>query len=171
MSTEPNTLSPRFAEMPSVLRARDQWVLWRWMLRDGRWTKPPFGTDGKFAKSNDPATWSTFEEVERAALNDRNYAGVGFCLSADDGLTGIDLDHCIDPVTLAFTQPEAEVIVRQFAGTYIERSPSGDGLRIWAVGRAFRSGKAPGAPWIEVYSYPSRRYLTVTGHRWGGSAK
>lgn len=171
MTTQPNTLTPCFAEMPPELKARDQWVLWHWQQREDRWTKPPYGTDGKFAKTNDPATWSTFEEVKRAALNGGNFAGVGFCLSADDRLTGIDLDHCIDPVTLAFTQPEAEVIVKRFAGTYIERSPRGDGLRIWAFGRALRSGKAPGASWIEVYSYPSSRYLTVTGHRWTGSAK
>lgn len=167
----PETLKPNFGEMPEFLKQKAQWVLWKLDLRDGKWTKPPFSISGRHARTNDPATWSSFEEAKKVALANPDYAGVGFCLSDADGLTGIDLDHCVDPETLEFTKPEAAEIVARFKGTRIERSPSGDGLRIWAKGKAKRSGKARQQSWIEVYTSPSSRYLTVTGHRWEGSAE
>ncbi len=164
---KPQTLRPDFDAIPEELKQRDQWVLWRWQLRKGgknsglKWTKPPYQASGRAAKSNDDTTWDSFERVKAAYLRG-GFDGVGFCLSAHDGLTGLDLDHCLN-ASLDIIKPEAEAIIRQFAGTYVERSPSGDGIRIFCAGKAPRSGKAPGRTWVEVYTYPSHRYLTVTG--------
>jgi primase-polymerase (primpol)-like protein len=133
-------------------------------VRDGKPTKVPYSVTGRRAKSNDPRTWSTFEEV-RKAYDAGGFDGIGFCLSDSDGLTGIDLDHVLDRATAEVVVPEAREILAHFADDYVERSPSGDGLRLWVIGRAARSGKAKGLPWIEVYTHPSSRYLTVTGHR------
>ena len=170
MRTPPQALPPRWAEIPTELTARPQWVFWRWACKNQRWTKPPLSLRGGYARTNDAATWASFTDV-KAAFRPGELSGVGFCLSEDDGLTGIDLDHCVDPETLEITRPEAAEIIEQFKGTYIERSPSGEGLRIWCRGRAQRSGKAPGHRWVEVYTYPSHRYLTVTGHHREGSVE
>ena len=93
-----------------------------------------------------------------------------FCFAEGDGLTGIDLDHVIDPDT-GKLKPEAAEILARFKGTYAEVSPSGEGLRIFCFGKPGRSGKNVGKlKWLEVYAHPSHRYLTVTGHHWAGSA-
>ncbi|MEM1010482.1 MAG: hypothetical protein AAGJ35_15925, partial [Myxococcota bacterium] len=53
---------------------------------------------------------------------------------------------------------------------YIEQSPSGQGLRIFCLGKATRTGKGTQHKWIECYDASSPRYLTVTGERCATSA-
>lgn len=159
--------------IPAELRQLNQWVCWRYETRDGKPTKPPISprSNGKllYAKTNDPTTWSDFATAN-AAVTRLGLQGVGLSLSATDGLTGLDLDHVIDPATGEIDPPAATVLER-FSGTYAEISPSGTGLRIWCYGKPQRSGKCAGTvKWLEVYSYPSNRYLTVTGNHWPGSA-
>ena len=164
--------SSLFDDIPNQLKRFDQWVLWRYAERGDKTTKLPFQPTGGMAKSNDPATWSSFESV-RHTFAEGGFSGIGFVLSEQDGLAGIDLDKCYDPVTKTFTQPEAEEIVRRALelGTYVEISPSGSGIRIFVAGSLQRSGKAPGElSWIEAYDHRSARYLTVTGHDFEGSA-
>lgn len=160
--------------IPADLKSTQQWVAWRYEERGGKTTKAPIDakSNGKltYAKSNDPATWASLDDAIDACGRHPELAGVGFCFAPDDGLTGIDLDHVIDPETRKL-KPEAVEIVTQFAGTYCEVSPSGTGLRLFAFGKPARSGKNTGTvKWCEVYSHPSNRYLTVTGNHWPGSA-
>ena len=166
-------LATPLQSIPVELTALPQWVCWHYVERNGQRTKPPIDpkSNGKLqnAKSNDPATWSDFSTAVATAER-LNLAGVGLALSAQDGLTGLDLDHVIDPAT-GELDPLANEVLARFAGTYIEVSPSGHGLRIWCYGKPQRSGKCAGkVKWLEVYSHPSNRYLTVTGNHWPGSA-
>ena len=160
-------------KIPAELRNLDQWVGWHFEDRDGKPTKPPIQakSNGKliYARSNDPTTWADFNTAV-AAVERLNLAGQGLCLSESDGLTGLDLDHVWDPATGKFEPLAAEVIER-FRDTYIEVSPSGTGLRIFCYGKPKRSGKCCGQnKWLEIYSHPSNRYLTVTGNHLAGSA-
>ena len=160
--------------IPAELRALPQWVAWRYETRGDKRTKIPKNpkSNGKLvnAKPNDPATWGTFDEAVDHCGRHADLAGIGFCLAPDDGLTGIDLDHVLDPDT-GELKPEAAEILERFAGTYCEVSPSGTGLRLFTFGKPGRSGKNAGRmKWCEVYSHPSSRYLTVTGNHWTGSA-
>ena len=162
-----------FLNIPAELRALNQWVCWRYEDRNGKPTKPPIQakSNGKLlnAKSNDPATWADFETAVAAAVR-LNLEGVGLNLWESDGLTGLDLDHVFDPAT-GEVDPLAVEVMDRFAGTYAEVSPSGTGLRVWCYGKPGRSGKIGGkVKWLEVYSHPSHRYLTVTGNQWPGSA-
>lgn len=168
---EANFLS---APIPAELRALSQWVCWRYETRGDKRTKAPIDakSNGRlsYAKSNDPETWSTFDEAAAAYARHPDLAGIGFCFAPDDGLTGIDLDHVIDPDT-GELKPEAAEILERFKGTYAEVSPSGTGLRLFCYGKPGRSGKNVGKmKWCEVYSHPSSRYLTLTGQHWSGSA-
>ena len=160
--------------IPPELRALPQWVCWRYEVRNGKRTKAPIDakSNGRlsYAKSNDRATWSDFDAARSACGLQPELAGVGFCFAPDDGLTGIDLDHVFNPDT-GELKPEAAEILERFQGTYAEISPSGNGLRLFCYGKPRRSGKNVGkAKWLEVYSHPSSRYLTVTGNRWDGNA-
>ena len=52
--------------------------------------------------------------------------------SRDDSLAGIDLDDCLDEHD--GVKPWACGVVERFADTYMEISPSGGGLKVWARG-------------------------------------
>src|SRR5690349_1624455 len=115
---------------PATLRALPQWVCWSWVDRaDARTgelkrTKMPIqATTGRAARSTDPATWSDFSTAYRAAQQ-HNYSGVGFVFAPDDGLIGIDLDHCLTDGRLSARA--ADVVTR--IASYTEITPSGAGL-------------------------------------------
>lgn len=152
---------------PAVLRSLPQWVCWRHEAVNGRQTKIPYDPKQPMAKakSNDPATWGTFEQAIERYRKDGRFSGVGFTFSRDDPFAGIDLDDCIDPLTGEFTW--GRDIVEQF-GSYTEISPSGRGVKIFVRGRkpaharSVVRGLGPdGAGEMEVYDV--HRYFAVTG--------
>ncbi|CAK0752907.1 hypothetical protein CCP3SC5AM1_1940001 [Gammaproteobacteria bacterium] len=140
-SNVPAHIEVKPSTIPQALKVIPQWVVWKYELRDGdKWTKPPYNakTDRK-GKSNNPATWSTFNTAI-TAYNRGGYAGVGFVFNEGDGLVGVDLDHCYDS-TIGITETWASEILMSFKGLYIELSPSGKGFRIFLRGKAIRCGK------------------------------
>ena len=92
--------------IPNSLKALKNWVLWRYEARNGKQTKVPYQPSRKLAKSNNPGTWSAFDEVQSLASH---YSGIGFCLS--DNIVGIDLDHCVNDGVLT---DEANEILQKF---------------------------------------------------------
>lgn len=157
-----------FESIPRTLTQLPQWLVWRLEDRKGKPSKIPYSArSGGHAKSNDPATWCDFNRAGQAARRG-DYDGVGFAFNAGDGLCGVDLDKCIDADT-GELEPWADEVLERFLGTYIEISPSGRGLRIFALGEARRCGKGTNEKRIELYDHTSPRYLTVTGHWWSGS--
>jgi hypothetical protein len=143
------------------LMARDRWVVWRYVERDGKPTKPPFNAEtGEFAKSDDPSTWRPYAVAEAAASD---FDGVGFNPAGE--YVGVDLDHCLDPETVTLA-PWARAIVARLR-SYTEITPSGHGVRVWvrgvlpAGGRVKRGLGEDRAGAVELYS--EGRYFTVTG--------
>lgn len=136
-------------------------------LRDGRrWVrhsaaKVPLTTGGDAASSTDPATWDTYDAVRASDVG----TGIGFVL-AGEYIVCIDLDHCLD----GDGQPAewAARILERTPPTWIEVSPSGDGLHIW--GRAdFLGGRRIPQPGGGIEVYGSGRYITVTGRRYASA--
>lgn len=161
-------LAPRFERLrevlPDGLRAARRFVLWRWELRDGKWTKPPYQPTGRLASADDPSTWVDFE-LAQAAVESGLFDGLGIVLNGD-GLVGPDFDHCVDDGVIAdWALPAIKRL-----GSYTELSPSGTGIRVLAYGKLPPGGrsKAKGGHKIEVYD--SGRYLTLTGHDLEGFA-
>ncbi len=162
------TLQPLTCQTPTNalrwLSGRRQWVAWRYMERAGRRTKPPVNPyTGNDADVTDPTTWGSYEGALARAAQD-GLPGVGYVLSVDDGLVGVDLDGCIDAGgNLA---PWAAAIVETL-DSYTETSPSGRGLHILAWGQ-LPPGRRRAGP-IEMYGH--HRYLTFTDAfydwRWG----
>jgi hypothetical protein len=159
--------------VPDDLSERDQWVVWRYEQRNGRATKVPYQANRaraarRRASSTDAATWATFDhavELWRTAPN--WYAGPGFVLAQNDPFCGIDLDHALDGE--GNVKPWARGIVERFGDTYMEISPSGLGLKIWARGSL--PGNLPGVSvgdgQIEIYDHA--RYFAVTGRAFRGA--
>jgi putative DNA primase/helicase len=158
---KPKVLAPRFGAIPQELGRRDQWAVWPYEMRDGKWTKPPYSARGSYAKSNDPSTWLMFFEA-RQLYEGGNFDGIGYMMSAEDPYSGIDLDDCRNPETGEIAG-WAQQIVDRFH-SYTEVTPSGTGLRIWIRGKLPGRGRRKGS--VEVYS--NVRFLAVTGHHLDG---
>ncbi|MFE5332939.1 DNA primase [Embleya sp. NPDC056575] len=132
----------------------------RWVRYSG--TKVPLRSDRRgVASSTNPRTWSTYEQA-RTSTEGR---GAGFVLNGD-GIVCIDLDHCLTGNVLA---PWAQRIVDRAGSTFVEISPSGDGLHIW--GRAqLTSGRVVNtADGGKAEVYGNGRYITVTHRRFGNT--
>lgn len=150
------------------LQARPQWVCWRKEVRQGRPTKIPYNVaTGRWAKSDIPATWSTYTQAIAAHRSGR-YHGIGYMFHRD--FTGIDLDHCVN--TDGSIDPWAQAYLDRLP-SYAEYSPSGTGIHILVRGtiptgtrRAISGAPHPQAT-IEMYC--ERRYFTVTGHHVDGT--
>jgi len=140
---------------PRELKVRD-----RWIRRSA--TKVPVTTGGMPASSTDPRTWSTYTDAAASTAG----VGLGFVLSDVDDVVCIDLDHCLNPLTGRLA-PWAAAILRDAGATYVEVSPSGDGLHIWgrADVRQGRKIRRPDGTAVEVYG--TGRYIAMTGRRYG----
>lgn len=118
----------------------------------------PVQVNGMPASSVDRRTWASYEDVRAASADGR----LGFVLGV--GVGCIDLDHClVDGVVASW----AQAVLDATRGTYVEVSPSGDGLHVWGMlperpGRVVRDGRC-------IESYSVARYMTVTGKRWRSS--
>jgi len=135
----------------------DRWLRWKRVTRGDGTTKRPITIAGRPASSTDPATWCAWWDALGSTAGD----GLGFALGG--GFACIDLDHCYDRRN--HLTDWAKMLLAPVEGrTYIETSPSGDGLHIW--GRcAPRAGvRARGLVTAEAYSRD--RYMTVTGRPW-----
>jgi primase-polymerase (primpol)-like protein len=119
-------------------------------------------TTGKAASSADSATWSTYKNATESVAG----VGLGFVLSDVDDVVCIDLDHCLNPLT-GRLKPWAAAILRDAGATYVEVSPSGDGLHIWgrADVRHGRRIRRPDGTAVEIYG--TGRYIAMTGRRHG----
>ncbi|OPL16339.1 MAG: hypothetical protein AVO38_08295 [delta proteobacterium ML8_D] len=139
------------------LKASPGWILWKHETRSGKKTKVPYQVNGSRAKTDDPKTWTSFEEV-LIAYEAGGYSGLGYVFNARDPFCGVDIDHCRDPKT-GMIEPWAEVIIKQF-NSYTEISPSETGVHILAKGKLPAGGRKKGN--VEIYD--SGRFFTMTGN-------
>ncbi len=168
MTIRPIPLTPIFGNIPPILTALPNWVLWRYELKDNQYTKVPKQPSGNNASTINAATWSTFDKV-RAAYQPKKFDGVGIVLTGkqlSNGLylVGLDFDDCLADGVLTKDPRKATELL----DTYCEISPSGQGIRLFILHDkiipACKTKKADGNS-REVYSWG--RYLTVTGHTFG----
>lgn len=154
--------------IPIQLKERPQWVNWRWEQRVNKLTgelkrtKPPYQPSGTHAESDNPKTWVSFAEC-LAAYQRGGFNGIGYVITKEDGLVGVDLDHCRDQET-GIIAPWALSIVERL-NSYSEISPSGTGLRIFIQAKLPPRDRKLGH--FEVYD--SGRYLTITGNHLEGN--
>jgi putative DNA primase/helicase len=147
-----------FSTIPGDLQARPQWIVWRSEERRGKLTKAPYapGTD-RHARSNDPGTWRAFDQAVASYQRD-GFDGIGYVFSADDGLTGIDLDKCAGDYGVL--EPWALRIVQEM-NSYAEWSPGGRGVHVIVRAKLPPGGRRKDC--IEMYD--RLRFFTMTG-RW-----
>ncbi len=161
-------------KIPDELKAKDQWVLWRYEGRNGRPTKIPCQANGWPARTDDATTWTTFNEAVAAYnANRERFAGIGFVFAPGDNLVGIDLDHSIAPD--GAVMPWAIPYLNMLGTTYSEVSPSRRGIKIWCHGSlsgpglSVKGGFDPNDPEAGIEVYDRGRYFCVTGNALGNS--
>ena len=113
----PGPTSDNLACVPEALTQRPQWVLWRGVetlneqTGELTLTKVPYDPQTLHkASTTEPSTWGMFAycvaalpvalegwEQERPAAY--RGGGLGYVFTDEDPYTGIDFDHCVDPVT------------------------------------------------------------------------
>lgn len=147
-STKHRVYASRKPVLPTEMTSKDRWV-----RRNSR--KTPLTLAGRNASSTKADTWAPYAEARRSEVG----VGLGYVLG--DGVGCIDLDHCFVDGELTGWARE---IVDECPDTYMEVSPSGEGLHIWGLlpegaGRnSHKSGRN-----VEFYSVG--RYITVTADR------
>ena len=150
--------------IPDDWKRLAQWVLWRRELVGGKPTKVPYMAAGRKAKTNDPATWDSFENVIIALSGELSFDGIGFVLTEYDPFCILDMDGCRNPDT-GELKPEAANLVSQFA-TYTEITPSQTGVRVvlrgTKPGNGCQKAGVYGCSKLEIYDH--LRFVTVTGN-------
>jgi hypothetical protein len=150
--------------IPERIRKLTRWVVWNWKRGKGKWDKPPLQLSGALAAVDDLSTWTSFEQA-LAAHQEGKFDGVGFVLGyvLDEDVTyaGVDLDDCRNPQTGQIQ--DWALAHLQTLRTYVEVSPSGEGIKALAL------GTLPGPSRNEsqrlgMEVYAGGRYFTVTGH-------
>lgn len=186
---EVKVISPKFDEIPRILRELGQWVLWRLgdMKTDGsgRYGKVPISpVTGMNANAHDSQNWLNFDQAvdlyTKGWIRGTAIAGIAIDLpntpepvaQNERGeplyLIGIDIDECVTSVA-GKLKPSAEAaeIRMRLGRPYCEISPSGTGVRMFVLHKKpLRGGNKGGR---EMYS--SGRFLTVTGHGSGELAE
>lgn len=159
--------------LPQELKDTGRWCVWKYEQRVGRDkpTKCPYNPQtGGGAMSNNPSTFSTFQEAANA-LEQARYDGLG--VGVFDGLCAVDIDHCI--AEDGTPSPLAVDIVSTME-SYTETSPSGQGIRILFKAAGFTYDKSRyytmnAKQGLEIYvSGATNKFLTVTGNSepWAG---
>jgi Uncharacterized conserved protein len=146
-------------------------VVWRWTWKPdggpdkkGKWDKPPSmaRNPSRFAKTNTPATWGTYEQA-LTAVETSKADGLGFCLLGTQ-FCAFDIDDCCDPATGAI-DPMARALVDR-AKTYAEVTVSGAGIRIIGLGsdRSVHTKKKVKGSKVSIEVYRNcERYITISG--------
>ncbi len=147
------------------LKQYPHWVGWKYEPdENGKPTKRPKNpATGGNAMSNNPATWGSFEQANTAKER-YGFDGIGFMLKPDViSLVAFDLDHCLVDGQLS---PVASEIVNELS-TYCEITPSGGGLRLFALG-SLPPGRRKNTK-LQIECYDRGRFLTVTGNHLPGT--
>lgn len=151
-----------YDNLPQRIKNEPRFCCYKYAERNGRNIKVPYDPiTGRRAKTDHR---DNFRDYDTVLANVWKYDGIGFLVGAD--ISFLDLDNCFTESGLL--KPWAEDIANYFGGCYMEKSPSGNGLRIAFVGfkydkkRYYINNQQLG---LEVYiSGSSNRYVTLTGN-------
>lgn len=155
-------LEPRFDRVPLELQTEFKWAVWQAEPRrnqPGKFNKAPRSpSDGRYLRVNNPDSFSDFEACRRAVEHD-GYTGVGLLLEGT-GWIGVDIDNFTDMSSVDKERILNWIKMALERGAYVERSPSGSGMR--AIFRGALSGQGRKVGNLEIYQ--TGRFLTITGH-------
>lgn len=156
-------------KIPALLKNIPRWVVWQagQTKLNGKFDKVPVNpVTGRNINGNDPANWLTYSAA-LACYEGGKGSGIGLALcdqpvatwgnvlcGAHQYLVALDFDHCSNNLQ------EVKAVKRDLGAIYGEVSPSGKGIRMFALSRKPPKGGNAGDG-REMYA--SGRFITVTG--------
>ena len=152
--------------IPAKLKSDCRFCAWKFEKRSGQKTKMPYNpANGDRARINDLRTFADFKTTLMSYAMG-GYDGIG--IAVGNGIGAFDIDHCIrEDGTLNDT---AATVLSIFPTAYVEKSPSGKGLRgFFCVPEDFVYDKTVyyinnRSKGLEVYMPgATNRFVTVTG--------
>jgi hypothetical protein len=161
--------------VPQVFKSFPNWVTHKDATREGK--APSISGTILNASSSHASTWATYEVACANIIAGKGYTNLGFVTDGDraGNLTGVDLDGCRNNRSGEIT-PWAQRILDLLGPTYVEITPSCDGLRAWVTGvipageNVFKLDlKAGWGDKVQVEVYSDRKYFCMTGKRYGNS--
>ena len=144
--------------IPNELKIFPQWVCYRTTKLESKTAKYMISpVTGKFAKSNDPHTWTDYNTAFHYMIAKR-LEGLAFVLT--EGIVFVDIDHVTDENgTMSLF---AQKILEELPKTYAERSVSGNGIHIFCKGRLPKNAlKRNDKLGLEMYD--TKRFVCITG--------
>ncbi len=156
----------RFRALPSAMRERRQWLMWRLVVKEGakKPAKMPFYVSGRKrhgeqGSGEDRQELQTFEAAISEFSRGR-WDGIGFAFLPGDGLIGVDIDGAVSED--GEISERCQAIVKA-CGSYTEWSPSRRGVHIICAGdtKTFKDNSIG----LEVFC--GRQFFTCTGEAWG----
>ena len=152
--------------IPAELKTSCRFCVWKFEKRNGQKTKMPYNpANGDRARINDLRTFADFKTtLVTYAMG--GYDGIGIAVGS--GIGAFDIDYCIrEDGTLNDT---ADTVLSIFPTAYVEKSPSGKGLRgffhvpedyVYDKTVYYINNRSKG---LEVYMPgATNRFVTVTG--------
>lgn len=151
--------------IPNELKAMRRWAPWQavFNVKRGKFDKlPKSAVHPEIGISTAaPEKWFSHDDALTAYIKSkRMLSGICFLMTGIEGVVGIDLDNCLGADGVV--APWAQEVVRA-ANSYTEISPSGRGLRIFALGLSDGPDWTNNEVGIEVYVGSTPRHLTVSG--------
>ena len=151
--------------IPDELKAMHRWAPWQavFNIKRGKFDKlPKSAVHPEIGISTAaPEKWFTHDQALTAYIKAKGMlSGVCFVMTGIEGVVGIDMDNCMDADGVV--APWAQEVIRT-ANSYTEISPSGRGLRIFALGISDGPDWTNNEVGIEVYVGSTPRHLTVSG--------
>ena len=163
------TKSDKFAErkkvldeaVPRSMKEKPNWVIVRIKDNEEKGRPDKFLIDchtGKFARSDDPETWTDYETACKYA-SENGGVTLAYALDGKDKLACIDLDHCIDEN--GNYSDLAKELLAKCGKTYTETSVSGKGLHIFGTteGMNVRTFAKDG----DMEFYQKSHFISMTG--------
>lgn len=153
-----------YDNLPARIKSEKLFCCWKYEQRNGKKTKVPYDpVTSRRAKTDRP---ETFRDYAAALAAVSNYDGIGFLVGG--GICFLDLDNCFYETGLL--KSWAQDTIDQFDGCYMEKTPSGKGLRIvflaadfiFDKSRYYINNRKLG---LEVYvAGATNRFVTLTGN-------
>lgn len=160
--------------VPKELKELKQWINWRIGKVDERVQKIPCNKAGVAINCLESDNQLSYAQAVKNATSEKGKKmkmGIGFVF-AGNGISGIDIDHCIDED--GKLSADASKIVEKF-DSYTEISPGGDGLHIFVKGElpeiAGEGKKYRGGKFGSYEAYSEGRFFTFTGNVYSGRKK
>lgn len=156
-------------QVPPGMRLLDQWIVYRCkeVERNGKMktkkvpTAPEYGERGRtFAIDPTSTEFATDFETATEFAETAPVDGIGFLLTPEDDIVGLDFDDCFDEETGTIREWAYDII--NDVDSFTEISPSGTGLHVYTYGE-LDPGYMNKNSELGFEMYDEDRFFTVTG--------